>query len=88
MSKNIYDQTSKNLSVVHTKQDRALRKNKTQKPFVPASRGGVEDLSVFAPYYPDEKNRQDEEGDTDKAPKSVWDIADPDVKPWAEEDAQ
>jgi len=84
--KNIYEQTKENLSIVYTKQDRALRKNKSTKPFVPASRGGIEDLSVFAPFYPDEKKGgEDAEGENEKPSKSVWDLENPSVKPWAED---
>jgi len=42
----------------------AMRSNKPSKPFVPASQGGIEDLSVFAPYYPSEtKGGEGEEAD-------------------------
>jgi len=60
-----------------------LRKNKTQKPFVPASQGGIEDLSVFAPFYPDERQGGEEaEGEGEKQTRKIWDLENPSIKPY------
>lgn len=48
-----------------TKQTRLLKTNKSIKPFVPPSYGGIEDPTMFAPYddrepFNEEENKEEE----------------------------